>query len=126
MRLIDLLQETELKAATLRHDLTRTLPPTSVMPTLMNSNGYTQYRHMMAMGAAIAVKNGDVDFSPESAMNQLETVVCYTPEEEEILDLTNKMMGIPGKMKIASTPSEEPEWVQKESPVRPFKDYTKD
>jgi hypothetical protein len=123
MRLIDLLTESELKAAALRKDLTNTLPPTNVMPSLMNSNGYPQYRHQLAMGVALAVERGEVEFSPESAMNQMQTVICYSPQEQEILDLTNKMMGVSGSTKLSKTPSKEPNWIQKDSPVRQFKDY---
>lgn len=116
MRLRDLLEGSELKSAKLHSDLANTLPPMFVMPQMQNSNGYVQYRHALALGVALAVERGEVEFDQQSAMNQMQTVICYTPQEQEILELTNKLMGVTGKQ-LSRTPSQEPDFVNKVSPV---------
>ena len=117
MRLSDLLEAAgTLKSAKLRKDLVKTLPPTTVMPDMQNSNGYTQYRHSLALGVALAVDRGEVEFDQQSAMNQMQTVICYTPQEQEILSLANKLMGVKG-VQLSTTPSHEPDFVNKVSPV---------
>jgi hypothetical protein len=57
----------------------------------------------------------------ESTWNETTSVVCYTPAEEEIVKTANKHMGVNAK-KISRTPSKEPKWVNKTSPVAKFRD----
>ena len=101
------------------------MPPTMVIPELQNNDSYTQYRYLMALAAAEAIKRGEVAMDQESAWNENTSVVCYAPEELEIVNLANKMMGVTGK-KISSTPSQEPKNINVTSPVRRFVDLGKD
>jgi len=105
----------------LRPDLNDTLPPTVTIPSLPNSNAYDQYRYLLNMAAAEAVSKGEVQVNQESAFNQSITVVCYTPEELEIVKKTDELMGVKHRVVVASA-SREPPWVNTASTVRPFKD----
>jgi hypothetical protein len=110
-----------LHAAPLRTDLTDTLPPTYVIPDLQNNDSYVQYRYLVALAAAEAIERGEIDMAQASTWNEMTSVVCYTPAEETIVKDVNKHMGVYGK-KISKTPSKEPTWVNRNSPVRTFKD----
>jgi hypothetical protein len=105
----------------LRDDIKDTLPPTIVIPDLQNNDAYTQYRYLVAMASAKAVENGEVQMDQASAWNENISVVCYTPEEEQIAAAASKMMGV-NNQKISSTRSQEPKNVNTTSPVRKFKD----
>lgn len=120
MKLADLFED--LKPVPLRKDLTATLPPTILMPQLKSNDSYVQYRYLIALGAAEAIKRGEVDMAQESPWNENTSVVCYTSAEEEIVNLANKHMGLSSK-KISKTPSQEPSWVNTKSPVAKFKDF---
>lgn len=120
MLLIDLFENTFVPIP-LRHDIERALPPTFVIPELQNTDTYQQYRYMIALASAHAIKNGDVDMAQESAWNENVAVVCYTPAEEETVKLANKHMKVSGKL-IAHEQSKEIGSVNTKSPVRPFKD----
>jgi hypothetical protein len=115
MRLYDLLEQ-EFKSAETPSRLRNTLPPMVILPELVNSNGYPQYRHGLALATALAVENGEVEYDQQSMWNQSETVICYTPQERDILEKANKLMGVKGKP-ITSSRSCEPDWVNKKSPV---------
>ena len=97
--------------------LQNTLPPTYMMPALVNSNGYPQYRHGLALATALAVENGDVAYDQQSMWNQNQTVICYAPEELEILKKANKLMGVKA-VGVTTTPSHEPDWVNTTSPLK--------
>ena len=120
MRLIDLLEGR--KSAPLSIDLHNTMPPTFIMPTLQNNDSYMQYRYVVALAAAKAVEKGEVDMDKLSTWNENQAVVCYAPAEEELVKLANKHMDVGSEM-ITDTPSQEPDSVFHDSPVRPFKDY---
>ena len=111
MRLRDLYED---KVAPTPKRLKNTLPPTFMMPTLQNSNGYPQYRHGLALAVALAVERGEVEFDQASMWNQNQTVICYTPEEEEILRLANKLVGAPS-VEVTTKRSQESDWVNKVS-----------
>jgi hypothetical protein len=105
----------------LRSDIKDTLPPTLTIPELPNSNGYDQYRYLLNIAAAEAVERGEVKIDQESSFNQSITVVCYAPQEMEIVKKTDAIMGVNHTVMVASG-SREPKWVNKTSTVRPFKD----
>lgn len=123
MKISDLMEN--FHAAPLRKDLTATMPPTVVIPSLQNNDAYTQYRYLMALASAEAVRRGEVSMDQESAWNENMAVVCYSPAELEIVDMANKILGVVGE-KISSTPSQEPNRINVSSPVRPFVDFGKD
>lgn len=115
MRLHELFEQ-EFRTAETPSRLKNTLPPTYMVPQLVNSNGYPQYRHGLALATALAVERGDVAYDQQSMWNQTQTVICYTPAELEILKLADKLMGVSTK-NVTTTPSQEPPWVNKTSPV---------
>jgi hypothetical protein len=115
MRLHDLYEQ-EFRAAKTPNRLKATLPPTYMVPALVNSNGYPQYRHGLAMAAALAAEKGEVEWDPQSMWNQTQTVICYAPEELEILNAANKLMGVKG-VSVTSSESHEPDWVNNKSPI---------
>jgi hypothetical protein len=107
MRLRDLYED---KVAATPKRLKKTLPPTFMMTGLQNSNGYPQYRHGLALAVALAVERGEVEFDQSSMWNQNQTVICYTPQEEEILRLANKLVGATATT-VTGKKSQEPDWV---------------
>jgi hypothetical protein len=123
MKIADLLEN--FRAAPLRKDLIATMPPTVVIPELQNNDSYAQYRYLLALASVEAIKRGEVEMSQQSAWNENTSVVCYSPEEFEIVNMANKLMGVTGK-KISTSPSQEPKHVNTASPVRPFVDVGRD
>jgi hypothetical protein len=116
MRLRDLVEDYHPEGPPLRHDLKHTLSPSYIMPLLKNHDTYMQYRHHVALAAALSHERGETDYDISSTWNENQSTVCYTPEEENILRLANKLMGV-GRKEITHTKSQEPDWVQKTSPV---------
>lgn len=117
MKLCDLFEQN-----TLPIDLQDSLPPTFVIPELKSSDAYMQYRHSVAMAAANATHPTKPE--KESVWGENQTVICYTPQEKEILDKANHTMGVQA-IAIAPSPSHESSYINKKSPVRPFKDFLK-
>lgn len=95
------------------------IPPVAIFPDLDNSNSYLQYRFTTNMAAARAVAAGDVPFKKIVPWEQYLTVVGYTPEEIETVRLAAEQSGMRMEM-LNTTPSHEPDWVNKVSPVMPF------
>jgi len=116
MRLRDLL-ETSIPG--LEPDIEDTLPPTMIIPELINSDTYRQYRYVVALAAAGAVAKGEVEFNANSTWNESLSALAYTPQELEIIELANKMMGVQGVM-VSKSKSHEPDHVHSVSPVMPF------
>lgn len=117
MRLFDLLNEDyHPEGPPLRHDLSHTMSPSYIMPLLKNHDTYMQYRHHVALAAALAHQRGETDYDISSTWNENQSTVCYTPQEEQILQAANRLMGVSAK-KIAGQRSKEPEWVQTISPM---------
>ena len=104
------------KPGKIHKDLTHTLPTTYVQRQLRNTDPYMQMRYGIALAAALAHKEGAVDFEQESAWAENVTQVLYAPEEEETIMLASKMMGVT-PTKIASKPSKEPNHISTTSPV---------
>lgn len=119
MKIVEIIEG--FKPAPLRSDVKDTLPPTIVIPDLKNNDIYTQYRYLVAMASVKAIENGDVQMDQASAWNENISVICYTPEEEQIAAAASRMMGVQNK-KISVTKSRESDNINKTSPVRKFKD----
>lgn len=98
-----------------------TLPSTYIIPDLENTDPYKQYRYVVALASANAVKNKEVSMDQESAWNENTAVICYTPQEE-IMNKANKLLGLKKKL-ISTKTSKEPPFVNTLSTVRTFKDY---
>lgn len=103
----------------LRADLQNTLSPTMIIPELINSDAYKQYRYTLALAAARSFAAGEIPFDVESAWNESLAAVAYTPEDLETLELANKMMGVKGVM-LSKSKSTEPGDTHIESPVMKF------
>ena len=99
--------------------VTGPLPGTFVQKELRNTDPYMQYRYGMAVAAAMALKNGELDskqYEQESEFAENLTQVAFTQEEEEIIRLASKLMGVTPK-KISGSESTESKAVNKVSPV---------
>lgn len=116
MRLRDLL---EASTPSLEPNVESTIPPTMVLPELINSDTYKQYRYVVALAAAQAVANGEVEFDAQSTWNESLAALAYTPQELEIIQLANKMMGVEGVM-VSKSKSHEPHDTHSVSPVMKF------
>lgn len=92
------------------------LPGVFVQHQLRNTDPYMQYRYGMAVAAARANKNGDVNFSQESAWAENLTQVMYAPEDEETIKLASKLMGVK-PTRITDNASHEPKQTNAVSPV---------
>lgn len=114
MRLKDLLE-----SSALAPEVKNTISPTMVMPDLVNSDTYKQYRYSLALAAARAVKNGDVPFDAESAWNESLAAVAYTDADQETIEMANKLMKVNGVM-LSDTKSCEPDDTNTVSPVAKF------
>ena len=93
-----------------------TLPATYVIPQLKNNDFYTQYRYGMALAAAAASADPNLHFEKASAFGENLTMVGYAPEEQRIIELAAKLMGVSAKL-ISTPTSVEPSTTQKNSPV---------
>lgn len=119
MKLADLFEQ--LHPVPLRKDLTSTLPPAVTIPELQNNDTYAQYRYLVALATAEAIDRGEIEMAQASPWNENTSVVCYTPQEEVIVKKANKHMGVSSKS-LSKTSSQEPNWVNKSSPVAKFRD----
>ena len=117
MRLRDLI---ETSGSQLSAAVKRTISPTMIMPELVNSDTYKQYRYTLALAAARAHAAGEIEFDAESSWNESLAAVAYTPEELETIEMSNELMGVHGVM-LSSTPSFETDDTQTASPVMSFK-----
>ncbi len=116
MKLRDLL---EASIPGLESNIENTLSPTMIVPELVNSDTYKQYRYVVALAAAKAVANGEVEFNAQSTWNESLAALAYTPEELEIIKIANKLMGVDGVM-VSKSKSHEPDDTHVVSPVMKF------
>jgi hypothetical protein len=103
----------------LHPNVKNTMNSTTIIPELVSSDAYKQYRYTLALAAAKAVAAGEIDFNALSAWNESMTAVAYTPEEDEIIDMANKLMDVKG-IKLSDHPSREPDDTNTASPVMRF------
>lgn len=109
----------ENKMGELHPDVENTISPTMTIPELINSDTYKQYRYSLALAAARAVANGDIEFDAMSAWNEALTGVAYTEQDMETFRLANKLMGVNGVM-LSKSPPTEPDDTNTTSPVMKF------
>ena len=113
----DLIVICEQNTGSLTHSVQETLPATYVIPQLKNNDFYTQYRYGMALAAAAAMGGEqDPNFTKQSAFGENMTLVTYVPEEQRIIELAAKLMGVSAKL-ISTPTSTEPTDTQKNSPT---------
>jgi hypothetical protein len=103
---------------------------TYVIPGLSASDPYNNYRFGVAMARARSdYRKDDVnpympEWSTETAFGEHGVVVGMNDGVRPMIDAALKMTGTKGGKKLVSTPnSDEPEFVDKQSPVKPFKGY---
>ena len=92
------------------------LPGVFVQKDLRNTDPYMQYRYAMAVAGARSHRDHGVDFDQESGWAENLIQVMYTPEEEEIIQLASKMMGVK-PTRITDNRSREPKNTDTVSPV---------
>jgi hypothetical protein len=105
---------------------------TYVIPGLNASNPYNNYRFGVAMARARSdYRKDDVnpympEWSKETPFGEHGVVVGMNAGIRPVIDAALRMTGTPGGKKIVSTPdSDEPEFVDTVSPIKPFKGYPK-
>ena len=97
-------------------ELNDTLPGVWVQRQLRNTDPYMQYRYGLAMAAARADAAGHIDFEQESAWSENLVIVGYTPEDEEVVRMADKLMGVKGT-RLADSTSRESADTMTQSPV---------
>lgn len=92
------------------------LPGVFAQRQLRNTDPYMQYRYGLAVAAARAHKEHNVDFEQESAWAENLTQVMYAAEDEETIMLASKMMGVK-PTRITDNKSREADGTETVSPV---------
>lgn len=116
----------------------RELPPeqaeplryTYVIPGLSASDPYNNYRFGVAMARARSDAGTDginskfPEWSAETAFGEHGVVVGMNSSIEQVIDQALAMTKTPGGKELVSTPaSQEPDFVDKVSPLKSFKGY---
>ena len=103
---------------------------TYVIPGLSAADPYRNYRFGVAIARARSDHSTDglndhiPKWSPETAFGEHGVVAGMVPSIDKIIDVALKMTNTPGgKKMVSSGPSEEPNFVDKTSPVKAFKGY---
>ena len=103
---------------------------TYVIPGLSASNPYNNYRFGVAMARARSdYRKDDVnpympEWSKETAFGEHGVVVGMNAGIKPVIDAALRMTGTPGGKKLVSTPdSDEPDFVEKQSPIKAFRGY---
>jgi len=105
---------------------------TYTLPGLSSSDPYATYR----MGVALARARSDSvqddvnpfmpEWSAETAFGEHAVVAGMNSGIEQVIDTALKMTKTPGgKRLVSTTTSDEPDLVDTQSPIRPFKGYGK-
>ncbi len=116
----------------------RELPPESrdpmrdtyMLPGLSAADPYKSYRFGVAMARARSDQGKDgvnphmPDWSTETAFGEHAIVAGFNHGVAEIIDSALTMSATPGGKVLVSTPdSDEPDFIEKVSPVKPFAGY---
>ena len=122
MRLWEMLEhpKTDDVIGNISSQTTDTLPGVYSTKQLTNSDPYYQYRYGMALAAARAIENGDLEnnsFEKESPYAENLIQVMFSPKEDKkTMDLANKLAGVKSQQ-IATLNSREPKNINKTSPL---------
>jgi len=108
----------EQKEKTLHKGVTEALPPSIVIP------GMDPYYEFYRFVISLAGFPGNDDPNTMSVVRDHPIVVPYSKQELEAVEKILKKHGKKAEY-LTTKPSTEQEDVQKVSPVRPFKDYSK-
>jgi hypothetical protein len=104
------------KFTSLNADVDAALPGVWVQRELRNTDPYMQYRYGLAMAAARADAAGHVNFEQESPWAENLTIVGYTPEDSDLVNMADKLMGVKAT-RIADDASRESEETSPKSPI---------
>lgn len=101
---------------------------TFVIPALTGQDPYKTYRFGVAIARARAEKsqdqNFDSDFSSEGAFGQHAVISTFDSDDIEVIDRALSMTNTPGgKHAIGSGQSQEPNVINKTSPIKSFRGY---
>ena len=101
---------------------------TYMIPGLRNNDAYRSYRFGVAMARARADLGGvgkDLPaWNAESAMGMYGIVSGFNETVDPVIDLALKMTDIKGgKQAVSTDASKEPDYVDTQSPLRPFRGY---
>ena len=101
---------------------------TYMLPGLRNNDAYRSYRFGVAMARARADLGGAGKDLPawhsESAMGMYGIIAGFDENVDPVIDLALKMTNIAGgKISVSSDASEEPNFVDSVSPIKPFQGY---
>lgn len=103
---------------------------TYTLPGLSSADPYKSYRFGVAMARARSeYRKDDVnphmpEWTAETAFGEHAVVAGFNSGIAKIIDAALVMTNTPGGKKLVSTPeSDEPTWVDKQSPVKAFKGY---
>jgi hypothetical protein len=101
-------------------EVSNSLPGVYIQPQLRNQDPYLQYRYGMAVAAARAYKNGDLNgstFKKETNWSENLIQIMFAKEDEETIQLASELFGV-SPVKISNSKSEEEEKsINKASPV---------
>jgi hypothetical protein len=105
---------------------------TYIIPGLSAADPYNNYRFGVAMARARSnYRKDDVnpympEWSKETPFGEHGVVIGMNAGIRPVIDAALKMTGTKGGKKLVSTPeSDEPEFVDTTSPIKPFKGYPK-
>lgn len=106
------------------------LKNTFVLPGLKSSDPYKNYRFGVAIARARSDASPDdvntfrPEWSAETPFGENAVIVGFSNNVDPIIDAALKMTKTPGGKRLVSTAqSEEPAFVDKISPITPFKGY---
>ena len=116
--------------ATLAPEQAEPMKNTFVLPGLSASDPYKNYRFGVAMARARSnARTDDVnpnmpEWSAETAFGEHAVIVGFNNNVDPVIDAALKMTKTPGGKKLVSTAaSEEPAFVDSQSPIKAFKGY---
>lgn len=104
------------KFVSLTADADAALPGVWVQRQLRNTDPYMQYRYGLALAAARANEAGHVEFEQESTWAENLTIVGFSPEDDAVIKMADKLMGVKAT-RIADNASKEPANTNNTSPV---------
>jgi hypothetical protein len=126
MRANEFITETDAKVhgrwGKLKPDINGALPGMWVQRQLRNTDPYMQYRYGLALAAARGIQAGQTTWEQESAWAENFAVVGYAKEDQDLIDMADKLMGVKAT-KLSDSSSTETAETNKTSPVKAFAGY---
>jgi hypothetical protein len=103
-------------------DVAGALPGMWVQRQLRNTDPYMQYRYGLALAAARGIQAGETTFEQESAWAENFAIVGYAKEDQELVAMADRLMGVKAT-KMADYSSKETAETNIQSPVKEFRGY---